>query len=193
MQGYLGDGSDPNVKFDAAAALAEFKAWDPNGSKVKGLTYTYDSNPFNQAVCTNLAAQWKKNLGVTVQCVETDRVTFFEERNKGCAYAAFRQGWSADYDHPQNWFDNLFVSGAAWSGSCYSNPSLDRLIAAADAEKLGDAVRSYKAGGYILVDESAFAALVYGVQAYLVHPYMRGAGGNALYDNSWTSARILQH
>jgi oligopeptide transport system substrate-binding protein len=193
MQGYLGDGTDPGVKFDAAAALAEYKAWDPNGSKVKGLTYTYDSSPFNQAVCSNLAAQWKKNLRVKVQCVETDRVSFMDERNGRCAYTAFRQGWNADYDHPQDWFDNLFVTGAPWSGSCYSNPSLDGLVAAADGEKLSDALGSYKTAGYLLVDESALAALVYGVQPYLTHSYVKGAGGNALYDNSWTSARILLH
>jgi oligopeptide transport system substrate-binding protein len=193
LQGYLGDGADPNAKFDAATALAEYKAWDPNGAKVKGLTYTYDTNAFNKAVCTNLAAQWKKNLGVTVQCAETDRVTFLDARNGRCAYPAFRHSWSGDYDHPQDWFDNLFVSGAGWSGSCYSNTSLDRLVATADGEKLGEAVGAYKAAGYLLVDESALAALLYDVQAYVVHPYVRGAGGNALYDNSWTSARIVQH
>ena len=193
LQGYLGDGADPNVKFDAAAALAEYKAWDPTGSKVKGLAYTYETNPFNQAVCTNLAAQWKKNLGVAVRCVDTDRVTFLAARNGHCAYSAFRQGWSADYDHPQDWFDNLFVTGAAWSGSCYSNPSLDQLVATADAARPSDAVRSYQAAGFLLVDESALAALVYGVQPYLVHPFVKGAGGNALYDNSWTSARVIYH
>jgi len=31
------------------------------------------------------------------------------------------------------------------------------------------------------------------VQQYLVHPYVAGAGGNALYDNYWTGIRILKH
>jgi ABC-type oligopeptide transport system substrate-binding subunit len=193
LLGFVGDGVDTNAKFNAAAALAEYKAWDPKGAKVKGLTYTYDSNPFNQALCANLVAQWKKNLAVAVQCVETDRVSFFAERNSQCAYPAFRGSWSADYDHPQDWFDNLFVSGAPSSGSCYSNASLDRLVATADGEKLSDALGSYKTAGYILVDQSAFAALLYGVQPYLVHPYVKGTGGNALYDYSWTSARIIQY
>jgi hypothetical protein len=38
-----------------------------------------------------------------------------------------------------------------------------------------------------------FAALVYGVQQYLVHPYVKGAGGNALYDNYWSTAKIVAH
>jgi oligopeptide transport system substrate-binding protein len=193
LLGYLGDGTDPNSKFDQAAALAEYKAWDPSGAKVKGLAYTYDTNPFNKDVCTNLAAQWKKNLAVTVQCVDTDRVSFLDERSGKCTYPAFRQSWTADYDHPQSWFDNLFVTSAGSSGSCYSNPSLDTLVATADGEKLSEAVRGYKTAGYLLVDESAIAALVYTVQAYLVHTYVKGAGGNALYDDSWTSPRILLH
>lgn len=192
LQGYLGDGTDSNVKFDAAAAKAEYQAWDPNGSKVRGLTYTYDTNPFNKAVCDHLVAQWKRNLGVTVQCVEMDRKTFFDDRNGRCAYAMFRQSWSADYDHPQNWFDYLFVSGASSSGSCYSNPNLDKVIAGADEGRLSKTLVDYETAGHMLINDSVFAPLVYGEQQYLVHPYVKGVGGNALYDFFWTNARILQ-
>jgi oligopeptide transport system substrate-binding protein len=193
LQGYLGDGADPSAKFDPAAAKAEYQAWDPDGSKVKALTYTYDSNPFNKAVCDNLVAQWKKNLGVTVACVELDRKTFFDSRNGACAFAAFRQSWSADYDHPQDWFDYLFVTGASSSGSCYSNPSFDAIIAAADASAGGASAADYKTAGFVLVDGSVYAGLLYGVQQYLVHPWVRGAGGNALYDYDWTGIRIVKH
>ena len=193
LQGYLKDGADTNARFDAAAAKAEYQAWDPDGSKVKGLTYTYDTNPFNKAVCENLSAQWKKNLGVTVGCVEMDRKTFFDQRNGACAYPMFRQSWSADYDHPQDWFDYLFVTGASSSGSCYSNPNLDKLVAEADAAPPSQAITNYKTAGYLLIATTAFAPLVYGVQQYLSHPYVKGVGGNALYDDYWTEARILQH
>ncbi|HVC77625.1 MAG TPA: peptide ABC transporter substrate-binding protein [Candidatus Micrarchaeaceae archaeon] len=193
LQGYLKDGADTNAKFDAVAAKAEYQAWDPTGAKVKGLTYTYDTNPFNKAVCENLSAQWKKNLGVTVGCVEMDRKTFFDQRNGACAYPMFRQSWSADYDHPQDWFDYLFVTGASSSGSCYSNPNLDKLVAEADAAPPSQAITNYKTAGYLLIATTAFAPLVYGVQQYLSHPYVKGVGGNALYDDYWTEARILQH
>jgi len=193
LQGYLGDGSDHNVKFDAAAAKSELQAWDPNGARVKGLTYTYDSNAFNKAVCDNLAAQWKKNLGVTIACVEMDRKTFFEQRSGACAYPMFRQSWAADYDHPQDWFDYLFLSGASSSGSCYANPSLDKIVAGADSAAPGASTADYRVAGYLLVNDSVFGGLLYGIQQYLVHPYVAGAGGNALYDNPWTAVRILKH
>jgi oligopeptide transport system substrate-binding protein len=193
LLGYLGDGQDDNAKFDAKAARDEYAAWDADGSKVKGLSYVYDTNPFNKAVCANLQAQWKKNLGVTVGCVEMDRKTFFDQRNGACAYALFRQSWTADYDHPQNWFDYLFVSGASSSGSCYSNPNLDRVVAQADASAPNATASQYRTAGYILVHDTVFAGLLYGVQQYLVHAYVKGAGGNAMYDYSWTELRILKH
>ena len=193
LAGYLGDGKDTNAKFDAEAAKAEYAAWDPNGTKVKGLAYTYDTNPFNKAVCENLSSQWKKNLGVSVACVDLDRKTFFDERNGACAFPMFRQSWAADYDHPQDWFDYLFVTGASSSGSCYSNPNLDSLVATADAGSAASGSETYKSAGLMLINDSVFAGLLYGVQQYLVHPYVKGAGGNALYDNYWTEIRILSH
>ncbi len=193
LQGYLGDGADSSSRFDASAAKTEYQAWDPDGSKVKGLTYTYDTDPFNKAVCTDLVAQWKKNLGVTIPCVEMDRGTFFDQRNGSCAYPMFRQSWAADYDSPQDWFDYLFVTGASSSGSCYSNTNFDQLVASANSLPLKQGLAGYRTAGTLLVSESVFAPLVYGVQQYLVHPYVAGAGGNALYDNPWTGIRILKH
>ena len=181
LTGYLGDGNDTGAKFDAAAAKTEYAAWDPTGTKVKGLTYTYDSNPFNKAVCANLQAQWKKNLGFEVACVELDRKTFLESRDR-CAYRLFRQSWAADYDDPRDWYEALFAAGGT-SGACFADPSLAGLLAQDD----------YAGLARLLSDDSALAALLYGVQPYAIHSYVKGAGGNALYDYSWTEIRILQH
>jgi oligopeptide transport system substrate-binding protein len=125
--------------------------------------------------------------------VETDRNNFFAQRNTRCAYPMFRQSWAADYDHPQNWFDYLFVTGAPSSGSCYSNSSVDKLVKDADASTNPSDLAPYVEAGQTLVNDSIYAALLYGVQQYLVQPWVKGAGGNALYDNSWTSVRILAH
>ena len=193
LVGYLGDGADANTKFDAPAAKAEYLKWDPKGARVRGLTYTYDTDPFNKAVCANLVAQWQKNLGVVVKCVEVDRKTFFDRRNGKCAYPLFRQSWRADYDHPQDWFDYLFMAGANSGGSCYSNPAFDRSVRAADGKPLAAALAEYQAAGQTLIGHVAFGGLIYGVQQYLVHPYVKGVGGNALYDYDWTAARIVKH
>ncbi len=192
LQGYLGDGADPNVKFDAAAAKAEYQAWDPTGSKVKGLVYTYNTNAFNKAVCDNLASQWKQNLGVTVQCTGQDRASFFNARTK-CSFPIFRHSWGADYDNPQDWFDFLFVTNAGSGGSCYSNPALDSQVQSANQKSLTDGLAQYKQANQILVDQVITGPLVYYIHANIVHPYVKGVDGNALYDFYWSDARILQH
>src|SRR5438128_2626281 len=81
----------------------------------------------------------------------------------------------------------------ATSATCYSNPNLDKVVAGADAAAPGAGTSAYKVAGFLLVNDSVFAGLLYGVQQYLVHPYVKGAGGNALYDNSWTGIRIVRH
>jgi ABC-type oligopeptide transport system substrate-binding subunit len=70
---------------------------------------------------------------------------------------------------------------------------VDKFISLADAAPLKDSVADYRTAGHMLIDDAIFAPLVYGVQQYLVHPYVKGVGGNALYDFSWTDARILKH
>lgn len=192
LQGYLGDNTDPNAVFDAAKAKSLYQSWDPTGSKVRGLVYTYNTSAFNKAVCENLASQWKQNLGVTVQCAAQDRASFFNARTK-CSYPIFRHSWGADYDHPQDWFDFLFVTDAGSGGACYSNTQLDSMAKDANSKPLTQSLETYKAMNKILIDQCITGNLVYGIQQYLVHDWVKGAGGNALYDNYWSELRILQH
>ena len=192
LKGYLGDNTDPWAVFDKAKAQSLYKQWDPDGSKVKNLIYTYNTTAFNKAVCENLASQWKANLGVSVQCAAQDRASFFSARN-GCRYPIFRHSWGADYDHPQDWFDFLFVSTAGSSGSCYTTPQVDQMVAQANAKPLSQSLDTYKAINKILVDNTVTGNLVYSLQQYLVHDYVKGASGNALYDNYWSDVKILQH
>jgi ABC-type oligopeptide transport system substrate-binding subunit len=192
LKGYLGDNTDPWSKFDKAQAQTLLKQGDPDGSKTKNLTYTYNATAFQKAICDNLASQWRANLNVTVQCASTDTASFFNARTK-CTYPIFRHSWGADYDHPQDWFDFLFVSNAGSSGSCYSNPQLDQMAKDANTKPITQALDTYKAMNKILVDNCVTGNLFYGVQQYLVHPYVQGAGGNALYDNYWADVKILQH
>src|SRR5438477_13194730 len=66
LKGYLGDNTDPWAKFDKAQAQQLLQSAG-GAAKVGNLTYTYNANAQNKAVCDNLASQWKANLGVTVQ------------------------------------------------------------------------------------------------------------------------------
>jgi oligopeptide transport system substrate-binding protein len=192
LKGYLGDNTDPWVVFDKAKAQQLYQQWDPNGTKVKNLVYTHNTSAFNKAVCENLASQWKANLNVTVQCTAQDTASFFHARTK-CTYPIFRHSWGADYDHPQDWFDFLFVTNAGSGGACYSNPTLDQMATQANAKPISQSLDTYKQMNKILVDNTVTGNLVYGVQQYVSHPYVTGVGGNPLYDNYWSDIKILQH
>ena len=191
LKGYLGDNTDPWAVFDKAKAQ-QLLQQAGGAAAVGNLTYTYNASAQNKAVCDNLASQWKQNLNVTVQCASTDRASFFNARTK-CSYPIFRHSWGADYDHPQDWFDFLFVTNAGSSGSCYSNPQLDSMAKDANQKPIDSSLDTYKAMNKILVDNCVTGNLFYGIQQYLVHPYVKGAGGNPLYDNYWTGLKILQH
>jgi oligopeptide transport system substrate-binding protein len=196
FKGYLGDNADPYAKFDANAAKALYTKWDPTGSKVKGLEYRYNSNAFNDKIAQNLQAQWKQNLGVDVKLVPSDFPTLQRDRKKKIVIID-RQSWGIDYDHPQDWFDNLFSCAQAPIGrggdEAYCNPAMDAITSAANTKPIDQVVDEYKKANKMLVDDVVWATLIYGTQPYLVQSYVKGAGYNGLYDYNWEGIRILQH
>jgi oligopeptide transport system substrate-binding protein len=181
LLGYLGDGLDPMAKFDPAGALATVNRLDP-------------------AVAENLASQWSSNLGVSVTFRGLDKETIFTVMGTG-TFTIFRQGWEGDYNHPQDWFDNLLIFNG---GSClqlfctsfgaiYDRAGYRPLILSADQKPLADALSDYRTAGRMLVDDAALGALYYMVRTAVVKPYVDGYGANALWEYRWSSIRILQH
>ena len=191
LKGYLGDNTDQWAKFDVNQAK-QLLQQAGGTAPVSKLTYWYNASAFNKAVCDNLSSQWRANLGVTVQCSSTDTPSFFNARTK-CTYDIFRHSWGADYDNPQDWFDFLFVTNGGSSGSCYSNTQLDQMSQQANTKPITQSLDTYKAENKILTDNAVTGNLIYGIQQYLVHPWVQGAGGNPLYDNYWSDVKILQH
>ncbi|HET6310866.1 MAG TPA: peptide ABC transporter substrate-binding protein [Candidatus Nitrosotalea sp.] len=195
---YAGDNTDTYAKFDAGAAKALYTKWDPDGSKVKGLEYRYNTSAGNTKIATNLQAQWKQNLGVDVKLVPSDFPTLVKDR-QGKKTIIFRESWGIDYDHPQDWFDNLFICSQAKVGrgnnEGYCNPALDAIVSAANAKPITDpaTVAEYNKASKMIVNDVVWATLFYGTQPYLTQTYVRGTGYNGLYDYNWEGIRLLQH
>ncbi len=190
VRGYV-DG-DPGVRFDGAAARAAYATWDPDGSKVRGLTYSYSASAQNQLLAENLRSQWSRNLGVTVALEPVDRSAFFAARLKR-SYTLFENSWLAAYDDPQNWFDNLFTCHAPANASGYCSPQLDAAVARADQQPVEAALPDYLQAEKTLAEDVASPALFYGSRTYLIQPYVKGAGGNTFTDYYWIDTRILAH
>ena len=197
LKGYLGDGSDPLAKFDAAKAKQLLQSADPTGAKTKGMTYVYDpENPLNKSTAEFLQDQWQTNLGVHVDVQPESHSQFIKDRLAG-KFVISRDGWQADYDHPQDWYDNLFAKVAGCPDTnCttgYTNPQFDKMAQEANSKQLSDALPTYKQMGQMLIDEAAYIPLYYSVGAFMIKPYVQGAGTNAFFDYYWNDIKILQH
>ena len=197
LAGYLGDNNDPLADFDPAKARSLVQAADPDGSKTKNLVYTYDpDNPLNEPTARFLQAQWQANLGVTVSLQAVPHTRFISERLAG-KYVMSRDGWAADYDHPQDWFDNLWgqVAGCP-DTSCtsgYATKAYDDLQARADAEPLSQAIPDYKTLSRQLIDDVVYIPLYYATDPFLFQPYVLGAGSNNMFDYYWNQIQITAH
>ena len=194
--GYGGDNTDPLAKFDAAQAKSLL---DQNGgaAAVSGLSYTYDpNNPLNTSVAQFLQDQWQTNLGVHVDLTPVDHSAFIKGYLSG-KYVLARNGWQADYNHPQDWVDNLWGKGPgcpdSGCGSGYDTKAYDDAVAAADALPIDQATSKYQAIMKMLEDDAIYIPLYYSQGAFLFKPYLKGAGTNNFFDFYWDQIQILSH
>lgn len=196
FKGYLGDNGDPYAKFDAAAAKALYQKWDPTGSKAKSLSFRYNSNAGNDKIFGNLQAQWKANLGIDVKLAPSDFPTLQRDR-KTKTVVIGRESWSIDYDHPQDWFDNLYSCAQAPVGrgndEAYCNPAMDAITNAANAKPIDVALPDYVKANQMLANDLVWGTMIYGTQSYLTQKYVKGVGYNALYDFNWQGISLLSH
>jgi len=197
LTGYLGDNSDPLAKFDPAKAKQLLQSGDPTGTKTKGLTYFYDpEQPLFRDSAPFLQDQWQTNLGVHVDLQKVSHRPFIKARLSG-SYVLARDGWQADYNHPQDWFDGLYgKTPGCPDSSCtsgYDTKEFDDLIAKANALPLDQALPLYKKAQQMLQDIVAYIPLAYSVGTFLIKPYMKGAGTNNVFDYWWNQYQVLQH
>lgn len=198
LYGYTGANTDPLAKFDASQAKQLLKQGDPTGAKTKNLTYFYDpENPINVSTAQNLQDQWQTNLGVHVNLQPVSHSQFIKGRLSG-SYVLSRDGWQADYNHPQDWYDNLWgkIPGCPDSNctSGYDTAQYDQVLAKADSTiNINQALPYYNQLGQMLIKDVAYIPLYYTVGAFLIKPWVKNGGTNAFFDNYWNTMAILKH
>ncbi len=197
--GLIGNGganSDPLAKFDATKAKQLLAANDPTGSLTKNLTYSYNAGSLNESVAEYLQNEWQTNLGIHVNLNAVSDASIFISNRLSGKYEMSRDGWQFDYNHPQDWYDNLWGSIATSEGantSGFDTPQYDSLLTQADAESLTQALPLYNQLAGILQQDVAYIPLYYSVGNFLIQPYVQGAGSNTAFDNYWNGIKILAH
>ena len=196
LKGNWGPGKDPLGKFDASQAKQLLQKADPNGTLTKGLKYSFNTGAPNDDVAAFLQDQWQTNLGVKVDLdPHPDTSSFNSEKNAG-KYVMARDGWQADYDHPQDWYDNLWGKQAIDSTantSGYDSTTYDDTLAKADGLPIDQALPEYQKLQQELSDNVVYIPLYYPIQQFLIKPYAKGAGSNNVFDHYWNEISILQH
>jgi oligopeptide transport system substrate-binding protein len=188
-------GSDPLAKFDPTMAKQLLKQYDPTGALTSHLTYTTDPSALYSSAAQYLQSQWQTNLGVHVNISSVPHTIFINNRLSG-KYVMERDGWQFDYNHPQDWYDNLWGAVATGEGantSGFDDPQYDSILKQADAEPLTTALPLYNQLAGILQKDVAYIPLYYQVGNFLIQPYVKGAGSNTQADFYWNEIKILSH
>jgi oligopeptide transport system substrate-binding protein len=146
--------------------------------KIGRMKFGYNCNAGHETRVFYLYDAWRNNLGFAgsqfdISC--TDFGTFRTERRAGNVYDIQRNGWGADFPHPDNQLRDLFATGAGNNNNGYSNKAFDDLLNKAAAES--DETKSndlYKEAQRLLVDDAAVLFMRYGITRNLVKPYVAG-------------------
>ncbi len=199
LTGYAGDGTDPLAKFDANKAkqlLATAEQLNPSYTNmVQHLTYVYNQGGLNDGAAQFLQGDWQTNLGIHVSILGQTQPPFIGNRLKG-DYVMSRDGWQFDYNHPQDWYDNLWgkaVLSANASTTGYDSATYDSTLAMADKLPLDQALPLYNQLATELQQQAVYIPLYYSVGTFLIHPYVQGAGSTTQADYYWNGISILSH
>ncbi len=191
-----GPGSDPLAKYDPAQAKQLLQQYDPSGSLTKNLTYSYNAGSLNESVADYLQNEWQTNLGVHVNLNSVSDASIFISNRLSGKYEMSRDGWQFDYNHPQDWYDNLWGAIATSEGantSGFDDPTYDSTLTKADQEPISQALSLYNQLAQILQNDDVYIPLYYSVGNFLIQPYVKGAGSNTAFDHYWDEIKILAH
>ena len=168
------DSADPNG--DAAT-----RAECVGRARVKLLSpvrfgYNCDANHDQRVLY--MAQKWRENLGFSgtqmdIRC--TDFGTFRTERRAGNIYDIARNGWGADFPHPDNQNRDLFACGAGNNNSKYCNPDYDALLnQGATAASYDEALPFYQDAEKLLAQDAPVFFMEYGEGLRLIRPWVTG-------------------
>jgi len=171
-QAALTGGVDKAKQLMSDAGFANGQGWPADFSIV------YAANATAKLVLEYLQAEWKKNLGITVNLDSRETKAYVEWRvsRKTQPYTGGHFGaWGSDYGDPANWHNFLFASGTDFYNTHWKNAEFDSIIAKAKGMTDKDArTKAYQQAEQILVTEQPHLPLYHGQSFFVIKPNLQG-------------------
>jgi ABC-type oligopeptide transport system substrate-binding subunit len=148
-------------------------------AKVLGpMRFGYNCDAGHDQRVLYMAQAWRTALGFSGEQMDircTDFGTFRTERRAGNIYTIARNGWGADFPHPDNQNRDLFACGAGNNNSKYCNPDYDALLnQGAAAANYDAALPFYTQAEQLLVQDAPVFFMRYGEGVRLIRPWVQG-------------------
>ncbi|MCB9098176.1 MAG: peptide ABC transporter substrate-binding protein [Anaerolineales bacterium] len=146
-------------------------------------------------ITESIVESYKQNLGVEVTVEQTPWAEFLGGLNQpDIPYQMYQLGWVADYPDPQNFLEVLFHSNSTQNHGGYSNPEVDALLD--EARRTQDAderLALYQQAEQKILTDAAWVPLYFGVDNWLVKPYVRGFQPPPIKIPKFQYVSILEH
>jgi ABC-type oligopeptide transport system substrate-binding subunit len=164
--------------------------YDPSTFPSDSIEIFYNTSETNRVTAEFVQAQWRQNLGLTVQLRNMEFRTFVRVRNNLEYRGIMRAGWVGDYMDPVTFLD-LFSTPVGNNGTGWYTPEYARMLS--DANRAADPATRYemlaRAERHLLDAQPMIPLLTTGSN-WLKKPYVKGMYPNPITIHPWKNVYI---
>ncbi|REJ77917.1 MAG: peptide ABC transporter substrate-binding protein [Acidobacteria bacterium] len=149
------------------------------------MTISYNTAESNKAVAEFVQAQWRQNLGITVQLKNMEWKTYLDYRSKVEYTGAARAGWVGDYMDPFTFLSQFYTqqndSSTGWWKEEF-DALLEKANNTADPEKRFELLAEAE---FMMLQEQPIAPLATQGTSWMKKPYVKGMYPNPGTMHPW--------
>jgi oligopeptide transport system substrate-binding protein len=164
--------------------------YDPSKFPSDSIEIFYNTSESNRVTAEFVQAQWRQNLGLTVQLRNMEFRTFVRVRNNLEYRGIMRAGWVGDYMDPVTFLD-LFSTPVGNNGTGWYTPEYARMLS--DANRAADPATRYemlaRAERHLLDAQPMIPLLTTGSN-WLKKPSVKGMYANPITIHPWKDVYI---